>query len=119
MNPDRFRLVVSTVLVVGVSISAVLLAAGLLGALFVGWEGSLTGAPPGTDATTDFAGLVAGLLVLRPIALAQAGLLVLLATPVIRVGASVLAFTLEGDRLYAGFTIVVLAILLGSLFLMR
>lgn len=119
MSPDRFRLVVSGVLIVGVTASAVLLAAGLLGSLFAGWEGSLTGAAPGTDATTDFGALVAGLLALRPIALAQAGLVVLLATPVVRVGASVVAFTLEGDRLYAGFTIAVLVILLGSLFILR
>lgn len=56
------------------------------------------------------------MLELRPIALAQAGLLVLLATPVLRVMASVVAFALEGDRLYVAITVGVLAILLLSIF---
>jgi len=44
---------------------------------------------------------------------------VLLATPVVRVAASCVAFALEGDRLYAGITLAVLAILLVSLFGLR
>jgi len=51
--------------------------------------------------------------------LAQAGLLVLIATPVVRVLASVVGFALEGDRLYAAITLAVLAILLVSLFGLR
>jgi len=53
------------------------------------------------------------------VAFAQAGLLVLIATPVVRVMASVVAFVLERDRLYAAITIAVLAILLVSLFGLR
>ena len=60
-----------------------------------------------------------GLAALRPVAIAQAGLIVLVATPVVRVATSVAAFALEGDRLYAAITLGVLAILLGSLFLIR
>jgi uncharacterized membrane protein len=119
VTPDRFRVVVSTVLLVGVSVSAALIAAGFIGSFLVGWEGSLVGAPVGTDATTDFGAFVSGLLVLRPIALAQAGLLVLIATPVLRVAASVIGFALERDRLYTAITLAVLAILLGSLFILR
>jgi len=44
---------------------------------------------------------------------------VLIATPVLRVAASCAAFALEGDRLYAGITLAVLAILLVSLFALR
>lgn len=119
MTPDGFRLLVSRVLLVGVTTSAVFLAAGLLGSLLVGWEGSLVGAPPSTAAATDPGALVADVLALRPIGLARAGLVVLVATPVVRVAASVVAFSLEGDRLYATITLVVLAILLGSLFVLR
>ena len=119
ITPDGFRLLVSRVLLVGVTTSAVLLAAGLLGSLLVGWDGSLVGAPPTTGAATDPGALVADVLALRPIGLARAGLVVLVATPVVRVAASVVAFTLEGDRLYATVTLVVLAILLGSLFVLR
>jgi len=45
----------------------------------------------------------------------QLGLLLLIATPVVRVASSVLAFALERDRLYVVVTLVVLAVLLFSL----
>ncbi len=119
MTPERFRLVVSRVLIVGVTVSAVLIAAGFVGSLLVGWEGSLVGATPAASPSTDFGGLLVRLLAVEPIAIAQAGLVVLVLTPVVRVAASVVAFALEGDRLYTGLTLVVLAILLGSLFVLR
>jgi len=46
----------------------------------------------------------------------QLGLLLLIATPVARVVFSILAFAAEGDRMYVGFTLIVLAVLLYSLF---
>ncbi len=119
MTPERFRVVVSTVLIVGVSLAAILIAAGFLGSLVVGWEGSLVGAPDGTHATTDFGALLGDLAAVRPVGLAQAGLVVLVATPVARVAASVVGFVLEDDHLYAAITLVVLAILLTSLLLLR
>jgi uncharacterized membrane protein len=45
----------------------------------------------------------------------QLGLLLLIATPVARVAFSIFGFALEGDRMYAGFTLCVLVILLYSL----
>jgi uncharacterized membrane protein len=36
-----------------------------------------------------------------------------------RVASSVVGFALEGDRLYAAITLIVLAVLLGSIFLVR
>ncbi len=119
MTPERFRVVVSTVLIVGVSISAILIGAGFLGSLLVGWEGSLLGEAHGTARDTDFGALAANLRALRPIALAQAGLVVLLLTPVARVATSIVGFWLEHDRLYVVITTVVLAILLGSLFFLH
>lgn len=119
MTPERFRVVVSGVLIVGVTLSAALIAAGFAGSLVVGWGGSLVGAAAGTDASTDFGALGRDLVTLRPIGLGQAGLLVLIATPVVRVAASVVGFVLEGDRLYAGITLVVLGVLLTSLFILR
>ena len=119
MNPERFRVVVSSVLIVGVTTSAILMAAGFVGSLLVGWEGSLSGAGVGRAHATDFGALASNLLALRPIALAQAGLVVLLLTPVARVGASIVAFWLEQDLLYVAITTVVLAILLGSLFVLH
>jgi uncharacterized membrane protein len=48
--------------------------------------------------------------------LIQLGLLLLIATPVIRVAFSVVAFAIEGDRMYVAFAGMVLVILLFSLF---
>jgi uncharacterized membrane protein len=45
----------------------------------------------------------------------QLGLLLLIATPIVRVAFSIVGFSIERDRLYVGFTCVVLAILLYSL----
>jgi uncharacterized membrane protein len=46
----------------------------------------------------------------------QLGLLLLIATPVARVGLSILGFAAERDRMYVGFAAIVLVILLYSLF---
>jgi len=122
MSPERFRVMVSAVLLVGVSISAALIGVGFLAALAVGWQGSLIGAavPGGTSAPpTDFGDLPARLASLEPLAVTQLGLLTLLATPVLRVAASVVGFALEDDRLYAGITLAVLGVLLASIFLLH
>jgi uncharacterized membrane protein len=49
-------------------------------------------------------------------AIIEIGLLLLIATPVLRVAFSLVAFSLEKDRLYAALTLIVLVILLLSLF---
>jgi uncharacterized membrane protein len=114
-----FRLLLSRLLLVGVSAAAGLMVIGLLSALLVGWTGSLVGAGPVTHDVGDFSQTLAGVLDLRPFAIAQLGLLVLLATPVLRVATSVIAFAIEGDRLYALISGLVLAVLLTSIFLVR
>jgi len=119
MSPERFRILVSTILIVGVVAAASLMLVAFVGAVAVGWGGSLVGAASADAAGTDFGALPAGLAALRPIALGQLGLLVLLATPVVRVAASVLGFALEGDRLYVAITAVVLVVLLASIFFVR
>lgn len=119
MTPERFRAVVSGVLIVGVTVSAALIALGFAGSLLVGWQHSLVGAARGTEATTAFGAMGANLVAGRPIGLAQLGLVVLLATPVLRVAASVIAFGLERDRLYTVITAIVLLVLLASLFVLR
>lgn len=119
MNADRFRNLVSGVLIVGVVTAAALIGLGLLGALLIGWSASLIGTPADGSSATAFAAMGSNLAALRPVGLAQLGLVVLLATPVARVGASVVAFALEGDRLYAAMTAIVLAVLLVSIFILR
>ncbi len=59
--------------------------------------------------------VVAGLQVGSPVAILTLGLLILLATPVIRVAVSVGAFALEHDWLYVVITLIVLALLLASI----
>jgi uncharacterized membrane protein len=119
MTQERFRTMVSAVLIVGVVVSAALIGAGFVAALAIGWQNSLVGAAPATAVTTDFSNLPGRLASLEPAAIAQLGLLTLLATPVTRVAASVLGFALEGDRLYAAITLAVLLILLTSIFVLR
>jgi uncharacterized membrane protein len=115
VTPERFRILVSSVLIIGVVTSAILLTLAFVTSLAVGWDGSLVGAADRVRSDTDFSNLATSLSRGRPIAIAQLGLLVLVATPVVRVFASVIGFALEGDRLYAAITLGVLAILLVSL----
>ena len=120
MNPERFRTVVSAVLIIGVAVSAALIGAGFLAALAFGWQVSLVGAAPAAmTPTTDFSNLPGRLASLQPLAVTQLGLLVLLATPVTRVAASLVGFVLERDRLYAAITLAVLLVLLVSIFVLR
>ena len=119
MTPERFREMVSGVLIVGVVVSAAFIAVGFVAALAVGWQGSLVGAVAVTSATTDFSNLPGRLATLEPAAIVQLGLVTLLATPVARVAASVVGFALEGDRLYAAITTAVLLILLISILVLR
>ena len=60
--------------------------------------------------------VVKGVAAADPLAVAVLGLLVLLATPVLRVAVSIVAFALEEDRTYVIITTLVLAILLFSVF---
>jgi uncharacterized membrane protein len=119
VTPERFRVLVSSVLIVGVVTSAFLLTVAFAASLAVGWDGSLVGAADRVRPDADFSNLVTSLSRGRPIAIAQLGLLVLVATPVVRVLASVIGFALEGDRLYAAITLGVLSILLVSLLVLR
>jgi len=118
-DPEQLRLAVSRVLMGGVVTSAALLVVGLATAALVGWEGSLTGAPPPTAPVYTLSGLLAGLAALQPVAIAQLGLFVLVLTPIARVIASLVLFAEERDQLYVLVSLGVLAILLASLVFVR
>jgi uncharacterized membrane protein len=60
-------------------------------------------------------GIIHAALSLRARGIMQLGLVLLIATPVARVAFSVVAFAVEGDRMYVVFTLIVLAILSFSL----
>jgi uncharacterized membrane protein len=60
--------------------------------------------------------LVSGIVAANPISVLQLGMLILLATPFVRVAASVLLFLRERDLMYAGITMLVLVMLLLAVF---
>lgn len=102
--------------------AGVLLAAGLVlagGVLYLAREGGMRpdygrfSGEPGN--LRHPLGVFAAALALNPLGLIQLGVLVLLATPVVRVAFSLLAFLRERDRTYVGMTAVVLVVLLLSL----
>lgn len=116
--------VISFILLAGVIISAAVLACGLLLLLLTGQTGydqgltaSLVQAHQGAVAfPTTIPAIIHDALRLRPFAVIEAGSLLLIATPVVRVGASVFLFLAEGDRFYAVVTLLVLVLLLASIF---
>ena len=72
---------------------------------------------PGGAFPPTFSELRSQLLLLRGQAIVTLGLLLLIATPVLRVAISILVFLVEGDRLFALITFVVLTLLVLSFFL--
>ena len=71
---------------------------------------------PRSGHSDDLSGIVRNIRALNSYGIIQLGLLVLVATPVIRVILSVVAFALERDILYVVTTLIVLAVLLYSFF---
>jgi uncharacterized membrane protein len=61
------------------------------------------------------AGIWKGVAAIEPRSVIQLGLLLLIATPIARVALSVFAFAAQRDRTYVVITLVVLAVLIGSL----
>jgi uncharacterized membrane protein len=66
--------------------------------------------------TLDLGVLVSGVAAGSPLFVLQLGLLILLATPVVRVFASIILFAAERDRTYVAITLLVFGILLFSIF---
>jgi uncharacterized membrane protein len=60
-------------------------------------------------------GVIRSVINFRGRGIIQLGLLLLIATPIVRVAFSVVGFAIERDRLYVAFTLIVLAVLLYSL----
>jgi uncharacterized membrane protein len=112
---------IGSILRYGVVLSSAVVAAGL--ALM------LLAPPPGTPATLQAtlaanfgrptlspSVLLAGVGHGDPVSVLQLGMLILIATPITRVAASVLLFLRERDMLYVGITLLVLGMLLLGLF---
>ena len=72
---------------------------------------------PGNTFPISAPGIVQGLFLLKPYAVILSGLLLLVLTPVFRVGVSILVFAQEKDRLYVAITSIVFVILIISFWL--
>ncbi len=70
---------------------------------------------PALTRADNLSGVVRNIRALNSDGIMQLGLLVLIATPILRVIFSVVAFALERDVLYVAATLIVLAVLLYSL----
>jgi uncharacterized membrane protein len=66
---------------------------------------------------TSLGGIVSGVRAMRSESIVQLGIVLLIATPVMRVALTLVAFVLQRDRVYVGITILVLALLLYGLVL--
>ncbi|MDE2333948.1 MAG: DUF1634 domain-containing protein [Rhodospirillales bacterium] len=117
LGPDdsiirKTELIISGVLRGGVLLSVAIILGGISWFFVLRYTGGL--AHPTFPDTLP--AVVSGVLAGQPLAVVVLGLLVLLATPVLRVGVSIIAFALEEDRTYVTITALVLAILLFSIF---
>lgn len=107
----KTELVISHVLRAGVLLSAAVILAGVLD-FYITYSGK---AKPVAEATS-LGAVWSGLGHAEPSSIVTAGLVLLLATPVVRVAVSIIAFAVEHDIIYVGITVLVLAILLFSFF---
>jgi uncharacterized membrane protein len=115
---ERVERILGTLLQTGVIISGiVVLIGGVLYAVrYGGMPVNYRTFDPERGTLRSFREVVQGTLNGDGRAIIQCGLLLLIATPVSRVIFSMIAFALEGDRLYVGLTLIVFVVLLYSLF---
>jgi uncharacterized membrane protein len=122
--------IVSNTLLYGVLISAVILTIGVV-LMFAEWRTgyacplSNTACLLSYNANTiphgsypsNLQTLYSGLIVLKPFAVIELGIIVLIATPALRVVSSIFSFAAEKDRTFVAITAFVLAVLLFSFFI--
>ncbi|MBR2567979.1 MAG: DUF1634 domain-containing protein [Paenibacillus sp.] len=108
---DDVELLVSKVMRASVLVSSAGIALGLLLFIATGQSGY-----PGDMYPTTLSAVVRGVLQFKPYGVMAAGLLLIL-TPVIRVGVSIFVFIKERDRLYVLITTAVFVILIVSFIL--
>jgi uncharacterized membrane protein len=120
-DPESMSRIIGNILRFGVLLSAGII---IVGTLILVVEDGYTGVAsaftynasvPHDGIRLSITGLLSGIWALQPLPIIELGVLVLLATPVSRVMASVFLFAAEGDRLYVYITGIVLTILLFSM----
>lgn len=110
-NIEDAEIWISKTLRVGVVLSAVITGLGLILFVLTGNSGY-----PGESFPTSLAEILKGLFAFKPYAVMLSGLFVLILTPVLRVGVSIITFLKEMDYLYAAITATVFVILIISFF---
>jgi uncharacterized membrane protein len=117
------ELIISLILRLGVSVSLIVVIAGLLMSFFHHHEylysrpGLQRLTTPGRAFPRTLGQVLAGVRQLRGEAMIMAGLMLLIATPVLRVAVSIAAFIYEKDKTFVLLTAIVLALLILSFFL--
>jgi uncharacterized membrane protein len=116
----QVELLISNLLRVGVMLSLILIVLGTV-ITFVQHPEYLSDRPslghliePGSASPSTLSEVVAGVRRFEGESVVTAGLLLLIATPVIRVGVSIFAFIYQHDRLYTFITAMVFCLLLLS-----
>jgi uncharacterized membrane protein len=117
MDDRRLETIIGRLLQAGVLLAAAVVTIGAVTYLIqhhadrVDYRNFVSGGPP----ICTFAGIVRSAIHLKSLGIIQIGLLLLIATPVARVGLAIAGFALERDRLYTVISVIVLLILLASL----
>lgn len=109
---NEIEIIISKFLRLGVILSAVVIFIGLIMFLITGNSGYLESLYPTTPKE-----IIKGLLMLKPYGIILTGLLILIFTPIFRVGVSIVVFAKEKDYLYVKITTVVFVILIISFML--
>jgi uncharacterized membrane protein len=116
MTDEKLERIVATLLRTGVTLAAIIVLAGGIGYLLQHANDRADyhtfRAEPATYRSVSQ--IVAAAFRLDWMAVIQLGLLLLIATPIARVGFALIAFALERDRIYVVVTSIVFAILLYS-----
>ena len=114
---QQMDVIIGVILQGGVLASAlIVVAGGILYLLHYGFSSPHYGVFRGEPSDLrHLAGIMRDFLALHPRGIIQFGLVLLIATPIIRVTFSILAFAMQRDRVYVVVTLIVLGVLLYSL----
>jgi len=117
LTDERLESAIATLLHGGVLTSAVLVAVGGLIYLIQNHASRASYSTFRMESSNlrTLSGIVFSALQLRTEALIQLGLVLLIATPIARVGLAALGFYFERDRLYLAVSLIVLALLIFSI----
>ncbi|MDD9150252.1 MULTISPECIES: DUF1634 domain-containing protein [unclassified Sporolactobacillus] len=106
---DIVEIMIGRTLRIGITFSSVLIICGLLLFFVTGDTGYAK-----NDYPTHVQDILLGFISFRPYGVTLTGLLLLMLTPVFRVGVSIIAFLLKKDYLYTLITLIVFSILIIS-----